>query len=141
MPRVGSKSVAKIRSSVDLPAPFAPSSARASPWRTSKERPDRATAVGFSNGCKNVRQPLRVGGNDFSTDSIAMAASSGTQGFIACLLSEDKCGDVGPAILGLPPEEPALNPTTFRISVPGDKVGASTAMDGPVKWLSAEEMS
>src|ERR1700722_16200698 len=78
-----------MRRSVDLPAPFAPSSASASPSRTSKERPAKATAVGFSNGCKNVRQPLRVGGNSFSRDSMAIAGS-GTQGFIACLLCEDK---------------------------------------------------
>src|SRR5580692_5672363 len=77
-----------MRRSVDLPAPFAPSSATASPGRTSKEIPARATTDGFSKGCRKARQPLRAGGKDFWRLSTLIAASGTTQ-LIACLWVED----------------------------------------------------
>lgn len=77
-----------MRSKVDLPAPFAPNNANASPGRASRDIPPRATTEGFSKGCKRARQPLRAGGKDFSRSSIRMAAS-GTKELIACLDGED----------------------------------------------------
>src|SRR2546429_4641815 len=80
-----------MRRSVDLPAPLAPRIASASPSLTSNDTPASATAVGFSNGWKKVRQPLRAGGNDFARDSTVIAAS-GTRNLIACLAFEDNRG-------------------------------------------------
>ena len=77
-----------MRSSVDLPAPFAPSKASASPGRTSKEIPARAATLGFSKGCRNARQPLRAGGKNFSRFATRIAASV-TMKLIACLWVED----------------------------------------------------
>src|SRR5580692_11762502 len=77
-----------MRRSVDLPAPFAPSSAKDSPGRTSKEIPARAATDGFSKGCRKARQPLRVGGKDFWRLRTLIAAS-GTTKLIARLGVED----------------------------------------------------
>src|SRR5580693_3987420 len=95
-----------MRSSVDLPAPFAPSSASASPGRTSKEIPARATTLGFSNGWRKARQPLRAGGKDFSRFATLIAASF-TVKLIACLWVEDnrrKAGAPGVRVLSLDSE-------------------------------------
>src|SRR5436190_1596321 len=77
-----------MRRSVDLPAPLAQRIPSASPSFTSNDTPASATAVGFSNGWKKVRQPLRAGGNDFARASTVIAAS-GTRNLIACLRFED----------------------------------------------------
>jgi hypothetical protein len=59
-----------------------------------------------------VRQPLRVGGNDFSRDSIAIAGS-GTQEFITCLRWEDKCTILRPAVCW--PSKVQRSPSNQRV--------------------------
>jgi hypothetical protein len=83
-PRVGSSSVVRMRSRVDFPAPFAPTSAATSPGFTSKETPRKAGTVCVVSwraplprsgrasrtrtrmGCNSTRHRLVAGGKYFS---------------------------------------------------------------------------
>jgi len=64
-----------MRSSVDLPAPLAPSRATDSPGAASKEIPESAGIEDFSKGWRRARQPLREGGKDFLRESTKIAGS------------------------------------------------------------------
>src|SRR5271163_3506272 len=75
LPLVGSISVARMRSTVDFPAPFGPTIATASPGWTKKEMPARARSVGCAKGCSSARQPERAGGKYFSSASTEMAGA------------------------------------------------------------------
>jgi hypothetical protein len=50
--------------------------------------PRNAGELGAVNGCRSARQPLYVGGNHFSSESITMAGAD-TLDFITCLLQLD----------------------------------------------------
>jgi hypothetical protein len=50
--------------------------------------PRNAGELGAVNGCRNARQPLYVGGNHFSRESITMQGTD-TLDFITCLLQLD----------------------------------------------------
>lgn len=76
-----------MRSRVVFPAPFAPSSATASPCPTSRFISRKAAEVGRANGCRSARQPLCVGGNHFSSEETEIA-EGGTEKFITCLVPE-----------------------------------------------------
>jgi hypothetical protein len=84
-PHVGMISVASRRSRVDLPAPFAPISATASPAPTEKETPERALSVGFATGWSNARDLESAGGKYFSMDPTAITRESVTRPVIPAL--------------------------------------------------------
>lgn len=96
-PRVGSSSVVRMRSRVDFPAPFAPTSAATSPGFTSKETPRKAGTVCVVSwraplprsgrasrartrmGCNSTRHRLVAGGkyfSRFSTNSAGVPTAS-----------------------------------------------------------------
>ena len=70
--------MASMRSSVDLPAPFGPISATASPARTTNETLERASSVGLATGWSNARHPESAGGKNLSMDSTVMTRESFT---------------------------------------------------------------
>src|SRR5882762_9377288 len=71
-----------MRSSVDFPAPFAPTRASASPGFTSRETPRKAGTVGFAIGCRSARHPLAAGGKYFSRFSTCTAGLPTASGYI-----------------------------------------------------------
>ena len=64
-----------MRSSVDLPAPFGPTIATASPDATANEIPASARSVGLEIGCSKLRQPERAGGKNFSSEDTAISSA------------------------------------------------------------------
>src|SRR5580704_11170173 len=62
-----------MRNSVDLPAPFGPTIATASPCWTKKEIPARARSLRRAMGCSSARHPECAGGKYFSSASTEIA--------------------------------------------------------------------
>jgi hypothetical protein len=70
-------SVARIRSSVDFPAPLDPMSATASFSFTANETPASAFSVARATGCVKARQPVSAGAKYLSS-SVTEIAGEGT---------------------------------------------------------------